>query len=49
MNDTFPATIQARIYDSAIKRVTRTFASTLGDVCRIFPSTSGPRRSVPSA
>ena len=31
MNDTSTATIRARIHDSAIKRVTRTFAATLAD------------------
>ena len=31
MND-IPATIRARIHDSALKRVTRTFAATLGDI-----------------
>ena len=31
MNDT-PATIRARIHDGALKRVTRTFAATLGDI-----------------
>ena len=31
MNDTAPATIRARIDDSAIKRVTRAFAATLAD------------------
>ena len=31
MNDISTATIRARIHDSAIKRVTRTFAATLAD------------------
>ena len=32
MNDTPTATIRARIHDSAIRRVTRTFAATLADI-----------------